>query len=253
MAATHHMKNNGYFISTGEKNGFYTLKQIVFEPRYVQGCSGQWGVAGCDQKEVYYQNLSTDRAEAIRKAKELTGYDLSVGFDLEEIERLTAEEYARRRAESQAKFEATDWSVFQFGKYQGRSAGDVFAEDPGYIEWFADAWVSENDHGKLRTRQFCRDIVAPVIAARRSRETSEAQAIIDALGADDVRAVAGRDEDGFAKNVCSQLLSGRIPSPRAVQILVEIFAKFHGRRNSKAYNAAYDAILNKLPEYQQAA
>ena len=247
------MKNNGYFISTGEKTGFYTLKQHVFEPRYAQACGGQWFAAGCDHKEVYFQNLSTDRDEAIRKAKEITGYDLTASFDLDEIKRLTAEEYARIRAEAQAKFDATDWSVFQFGKYEGRSVADVFAESPGYVEWFAGTWVSENDLGKLRTRQFCRNIVAPVVAARQSRESSEAQAIVDALGADAVRDVAASEADGFAKSVCSQLLSGSVPSPRAVHILVEIFAKRAGRRNSKAYSAAYGAIVERLPEYKQAA
>jgi hypothetical protein len=247
------MKNNGFFISTGFKNGFYTLKQLVFETRYAQGCSGQWVAAGCDQKEVFYQNLSTDRDEALRKAKELTGYDLNINFDLDEIERLKAEEYARIRAEKQAAFEATDWSVFQFGKFEGRSVADVFSENPGYVEWFANAWVNESDAGKLRTRQFCRDIVAPVVAARQSRESSEAQAIVDALGADAVRDIAAGGADGFAKSVCSQLLSGSAPSPRAVHILVEIFAKRAGRRNSRAYSAAFAAIVERLPEYKQAA
>jgi hypothetical protein len=240
------MKNNGFFISTGEKNGFYTLKQLVFEPRYAQGCSGQWIAAGCQEKEVYYQNLSTDRAEAIRKAKEITGYDLSINFDLEEIERLKAEEYARLRAEAQARFDATDWSAFQFGKYAGRKVADVFAEDPGYVEWFAGQSVSINDEGKARTRQCCIDLVAPIVAQRSANERSEANALIAALGENDVRAVASREEDGFAKSVCSQLLNGSVPSAKALWILAEIFAKFSGRRNSKAYVAAYGAIEAKL-------
>jgi hypothetical protein len=241
------MKNNGYFISTGFKNGFYTLKQLVFETRYAQGCSGQWVAASCDEKEVFYQNLSTDRDEALRKAKELTGYDLSINFDLDEIERLKAEEYARIRAEKQAAFEATDWSVFQFGKYQGLSVYDVFDKDPGYVEWFAGTGVSVNDEGKARTRQYCIELAAPVIEARKAKESSEAQAIIAALGEDKVKYAAQLTE-GFASDVSSQLLHGTVPSTRALWILAEIFAKQSGRRNSKAYKAAFGTIESALEE-----
>lgn len=241
------MKNKGFFISTGEKNGFYTLKKVDFTHRYAMGCSGQWVPAGSERKDIYYQNLSTDRDEAIRKAKELTGYDLSIGFDLDEIKRLEAEEYARIRAEKQAKFNATDWSVFQFGKHQGRSVQDVFATDPGYIEWFSEAWVGINDEGKARTRQFCRDIVAPIIEARQAKEGSKAQAIVAALGADNVKDGA-EESEGFVASVCSQLLRGSVPSDRALWILAEIFSKYAGRRNSKAYKAAYEVIESALYE-----
>lgn len=245
------MKNNGYFISTGYKNGFYTLKQRVFEPRYAQGCSGQWVAAGGEEKEVFYQNLSTDRDEALRKAKEITGYDLSISFDLDEIQRLEAEEYARIRAEKQAEFDATDWSTFQFGKYAGRKVADVFAENPGYVEWFAGQFINTHrnsleDQGKAITRQHCIDLVAPVLAERKAKRSSEAQDLVAALGAETVAAVASREEDGFAKSVCSQLLSGSSISDKALNILVEIFAKFEGRRNSKAYKAAHDAIWDRI-------
>lgn len=245
------MKNNGYFISTGDKNGFYTLKQRVFEPRYAQSSSGNWAAVGGEEKEVFFQNLSTDRDEALRKAKEITGYDLSADFDLDEIQRLEAEEYARIRAEKQAQFDATDWSVFQFGKHQGRSVKDVFATDPGYVEWFSRQFANTHrnsleDQGRAITIQHCIDLVAPVLAERKSKQSSEAQDLVAALGAETVEAVASREEDGFAKSVCSQLLSGSNISDKALNILVEIFAKFEGRRNSKAYKAAYDAIWERI-------
>jgi hypothetical protein len=239
------MKNNGYYISTGELNGFYTLKKVDFRANYAMNCSGQWVPAGSERKDIYYQNLSTDRDEAIRKAKELTGYDLTIGFDLDEIKRLEAEEYARIRAEKKAAFEATDWSVFQFGKYQGQSVHDVFAKDPGYVEWFAGQWVSIKDEGKARTRQYCIDLVAPVIEARQAKEGEEAKAIIEALGEDNVKDGAEYPE-GFVSSVCGQLLRGSVPSEKALWILAEIFAKYAGRRNSKAYKAAYEKIEDAL-------
>lgn len=245
------MKNNGYFISTGEKNGFYTLKKRVFEPRYAQSSSGGWAAVGGEEKEVFFQNLSTDQDEALRKAKEITGFDLSIDFDLDDIQRLEAEEYARIRAEKQAEFDATDWSVFQFGKYAGRKIADVFAENPGYVEWFSGQFANTHrnsleDQGRAIIIQHCIDLVAPVQAERKSKQSSEAQDLVAALGAETVAEVASREEDGFAKSVCSQLLGGSTISDKALNILVEIFAKFEGRRNSKAYNAAQDAIWDRI-------
>ena len=246
------MKNNGYFISTGEKNGFYTLKKRVFEPRYAQSSSGAWAAVGGEEKEVFFQNLSTDRDEALRKAKEITGYDLSVSFDLDDIQRLEAEEYARIRAAKQAEFDATDWSVFQFGKYAGRKIADVFAENPGYVEWFSGQFANTHrnsleDQGRAIIIKHCIDLVAPVKAEREAKASSAAQVIIAALGEDKVKHAAEYTE-GFASDVSSQLLHGTVPSTRALWILAEIFAKQSGRRNSKAYNAAYEVIESALGE-----
>ncbi len=246
------MKNNGYFISTGDKNGFYTLKKRVFETRYAQSSSGGWAAVGGEEKEVFYQNLSTDRDEALRKAKEITGFDLSISFDLDEIQRLEAEEYARIRAEKQAEFDGTDWSTFQFGKHAGRKVADVFAENPGYVEWFSEQFINTHrnsleDQGKAITRQHCIDLVAPVKAEREAKAGLAAQAIVAALGEGNVKDGA-EESEGFVSSVCSQLLRGSVPSSRAIWILAEIFAKYAGRRNSKAYKAAYETIEAALYE-----
>jgi uncharacterized protein (DUF3820 family) len=169
-----------------------------------------------------------------------------VGFDADQVrDRLTDEQIAERKR----RLEATDWSVFQFGKYQGRAVRDVFVEDPGYVDWFADSFVQ--DEGRLRTQALCKELVAPMHAAAKAARVSKCEAIIAAFGEDTVRACA-EDED-FAGSVCRDLLANHEPSDRAIRILIEIVAKFSGRRNSKAYNAAYEAIADKLETFTQEA
>ena len=164
-----------------------------------------------------------------------------VGFDADQVrDRLTDEQIAERKR----RLEATDWSVFQFGKYQGRSVRDVFAEDPSYVDWFADSFVQ--DEGRLRTQALCKELVAPIHAAAKAARVSKCEAIIAAFGEDTVRACA--EDEGFAGSVCRDLLANHEPSDRAVRILIEIVAKWSGRRNSKAYIAAYEAIEEKLME-----
>lgn len=52
--------------------------------------------------------------------------------------------------------------------------------------------------------------------------------------------------DGFGKDVCDSLIRGSWPNNRACQIVCEILAKQHGRKNSTAYNEAYPRYAVKL-------
>ena len=107
------------------------------------------------------------------------------------------------------------------------------------------------DEGRLRTQALCKELVAPIHAAAKAARVSKCEAIIAAFGEDTVRACA--EDEGFAGSVCRDLLANHEPSDRAVRILIEIVAKFSGRRNSKAYNAAYEAIADKLETVTQEA
>jgi uncharacterized protein (DUF3820 family) len=173
-----------------------------------------------------------------------------VGLDAAQIRtKRTHAEVAEAKAKRERELAETDWSVFQFGKYQGRSVRDVFAEDPDYVDWFAGSFAT--GEGRLRTQALCRELVAPMHAAAKAVRASRCQAIIAAFGEDTIRECA-EDED-FSGSVCRDLLAGREPSDRAIGILMEIVAKWSGRRNSKAYNAAYEAIEEKLPPVREAA
>lgn len=242
------MNNNGYFISTGDKNGFYTLRKIELEPVYEMNDYGQYFQTGISEREIYFQNLSTDRDEAIRKAKEITGFDLQIGFDLTSIARLKEEEYARLRAARAEYLSKFDASIFHGGKYKGCKIADVFVEDRGYVRWFSNS-TSSNDEIKLQV-ETCKALMAPVIAAEQSAEKSDVAKYIHAFGVEFLKGYdKGFNDGSFLYSVTQQLLNGSLPSPRALEILIEVWAKaVGGRRNSKAYNAAINTFAERLAE-----
>lgn len=248
------MKNAGYFISTGDKNGFYTLRKMEIESSVDSD-----GMPYSKEKEIYFQNLSTDRSEALAKAKEITGYDLEVGFDLTTIARLKEEEYARLRALRAEYLAQFDASVFHGGKYAGRKIAEVFSEDQGYVRWFSNS-SSNNDEIQLQVTT-CKALIAPVIASEQSSRDGSRQKLIAVLGEAWLRSFINTQSEGFCHSVACQILGIRfshqamgnpvevniaedctLPSGRALDIMLEIKAKESGRRNSKAYNAALEAL-----------
>jgi hypothetical protein len=56
---------------------------------------------------------------------------------------------------------------------------------------------------------------------------------------------------GFCESIANGLRKGYEPSGRAIDICGEIYAKAHGRRGSKAYNAALDEFGNLTAEEGQ--
>jgi uncharacterized protein (DUF3820 family) len=248
------MKNAGYFISTGDKNGFYTLRKMEIESSVDSD-----GMPYSKEKEIYFQNLSTDRAEALAKAKEITGYDLEVGFDLTTIARLKEEEYARLRALRAEYLANFDASVFDGGKYDGRKIAEIFIEDEQYVRWYANnGWFSK-DEQKLQ-QATCRALLAPAIAAEQASRDVNRQKLVAVFGEAWLRGFINHNQQTFCHNMALQILGIRfdyrdswnpaeiqeqahsLPTGRALDIMLEIKAKDSGRRNSKAYNAALEAL-----------
>ena len=237
------MKNNGYFISTGDRTGFYTLKQLVFETTYTMNDYGQHMPSGVTEKEMYFQNLSTDREEAIRKAREITGFDLEIGFDLYEITKRNAEQMEAARAAEALRISSTDWSVMTFGKHQGRKLSDLLTEDRSYLDF-----VSKMDSGDGQHHaKVAQEILAPSRAVEALATDAKRTKVINALGLLWLQQWEQLDSHGFCYDVSKQILSGaNLPSDRAIDILVEVKAKGFGRRGSKKYQAALEAIELQL-------
>jgi hypothetical protein len=53
-------------------------------------------------------------------------------------------------------------------------------------------------------------------------------------------------EGGFCASIANQIRRGYVPSGRALDICGDIYAKAHGRRGSKGYDAALDEFYNKI-------
>lgn len=104
-----------FMIGLGPTRSFYTLWRINLNPMPFA------------KAEQYLQNLSQDAKEAILKAAELTGLDLSDDiFDIDEH---------GTKIQRQARVA----NVLHFGRYYGRRVEEVFQEDPGYITFMAQS------------------------------------------------------------------------------------------------------------------
>lgn len=128
-----------YYIGTGQKNGFYTLRH-----QYTIEVSTETGKALFDYDE-YVCTLSTDRKKAVEKAEKM-GHTVSLPeFTLEEITRrnaaLCAEEREKavaieREIQRKAKFELEKFykkRLWPVGKHRGEKY-DVADND--YIMFF---------------------------------------------------------------------------------------------------------------------
>jgi len=225
--------NSTYYISTGDLNGFYTLRHRFVEAYQI--VEGDQVSIGYRDRDFYVRNLSTDREQAIAKAKEHCGRLLDVDFDLDEIRKRPAQEI--------------DWSIFQAGKHDGKSIHQVRDEDPGYLIWLCETACIPNKY--VQTAELAKALVAHELesragerAAKAAAVASRAQEIIEALGRKWVDAYSTGDQ-GFVCSVLGDLNRGIVPSPKALSILLEIHCKCWGRCNSKAFKARWEEVISK--------
>ena len=104
---------NKYYISSGGLNKLYTLRHA-----FTEAVSSSYAV----DRDQHVATLTADKETSIAKAKKILAsfgdsIDLSIDFDLEKITR----------------GENIDWSIFQHGKYAGKSIQEVLELDKGYF------------------------------------------------------------------------------------------------------------------------
>lgn len=228
-------------ISTGNKAGFYTLRAFGTRTRYTRTDHGVQSES--DDASVYIRNLSTDKEQALEAAKAYLSkhyptarFHGVVNFDLDDIQRISREQAEARRAAEAARVASTDFSVFQGGKYAGRSVNDVLTEDKSYCEWFADqCWAGGGDH--LRTAEIIKAILAPEREARQNAQEAACAHFKAEIGADLFQLWYDGRCGNFCFNIASQINAGNPPVGRGLAIVLEIIAKLVGRKGSKAYNA----------------
>lgn len=221
-----------YYISTGAKECFYTLRKRFDEVvHFHAGAEGQTD-SRLVERDYHICNLSTDRATAIAAAKERTGLDLSAAFDLQRIERR----------------DEVDWSILQGGKYVGTSVHDLVETDRNYALWLAKEYPNEEGsktYGKTAT----------LLRALLARELAEQEAAREAhlervrAAGRELTPLADRLADGrgsFRDDVAKDLRAGFLPHGRGRTIMLEILAKQKGRRGSREYDAEHEAITALL-------
>jgi hypothetical protein len=230
--------NARYYISTGAKSNYYTLRHS-FEEHVADGIV---------TRDYHVRNLSIDKDEAINKSLALLeadlGYEISIDFDVLPI--------GTRRE--------IDWSIIQGGKYAGQSIHEVRDLDTNYLVWLCENCATSAKYAK--TVELTKALVASELAVRQDERDAlevEREARIAAFApiADlfdreyPVHAQTGYHQyeytgdarNSFVDTIINELRSGNLIGHGAAEILIEKVAKLHGRRNSKAYNKAYESIL----------
>ncbi len=225
------MSKMHYYISTGRKHNYYTLRVEFDEPTYYKSEFGalETGVIGRDH---YVMKLTRNPETAQAMANKFLTHRgeaptiALAEFNLNDIGR------------------STDWSVFHSGKHEGQKVEWVIANDPEYA-----LWAAENLSGKkfAKTVELLQELMAPVLAVRATeraaKEVSESgkQALRIAL----LKPLADRlrtGDGGFRDSVADSLDAGALPSPKAQAIVTDILARQLGRRDGKNYNAEFESV-----------
>lgn len=232
------MKNR-YYISTGALNNFYTLRMTSLEHGARSVGDGLPPEIVTITRDYHLRNLSTDRAEALRKAREFTGANLAADFDVVPIGE-------RRDYEG-------DWSIFRAGKYEGRSIHEVMETDREYLFYMIENYATSDRYAK--TLDLARALLADELATRdaakkkatrRSAIRTARRIKILAHGARILRELGG--PGSFAHNLAETLEAGNLPIGRGYYITLDMIARADAgrQRNSKAYAARYDAHARRF-------
>lgn len=244
---------NYYYISTGDLNGFYTLKHRFDEIVYVRSEGYEYSGAVESQlaeRDHFIKNLSTDKDQALIAANawldehgvEPRRRRLDIDWDLSEIQRRSAEQLEAAREREAQRILSTDWSILPFGKYAGQSLRDLVTNDPEYVSFVATWDSGDGQH----CAKVAAELIAPYLAEKKAAQQSECDKIIAAFSRELLEFYCNVYKDKFAGSVSKQILSGHKPSDRAIDILIEIAAKEAGRANSKKYKARFEEIAAAL-------
>jgi hypothetical protein len=208
-----------YYISSGRKNGYYTL-------RVVTTVAGHYGPVTTDG---YVRRLTRDLETSIEIARrEYVGNGalrIAVG-ELDPIGR------------------SSDYSYFHSGKYEGERVVDV---PRAYLLWLgANAPADKSYLWALDSVAGLRDEVAAAAAAKaaaaaaheaaKGGKVERRQWIISIL----------RSGGDFANELAVTLAAGRDLYGRGVDIAADIVGRAHGRRGSAKYEKAYVDAWDEL-------
>lgn len=156
------MRDRTYFISTGAKNGFYTLRMLV----------RRTDERGELTSEHFIKSLSTSWDKAVTKAQGIARDCPLIAnqFELDEI--------LREEARWPLILEYTDPAVVPFGKHYGRVAAEVVEEDPDYMGWmhetlFESPCKFENIPHRVHLAMLFEELGIELPAARRARIEAE--------------------------------------------------------------------------------
>jgi hypothetical protein len=242
---------NYYYISTGDLNGFYTLKHRFDEIVYVrsEGYESTGAVeATLVERDHFIKNLSTDKDQALVSATawldehgvEPLRRRLGIDWDLDEIQRRKAADLQAERDREAERIRTTDWNILPFGKHAGEDLRNLINTDPGYVKFVAGWDSGDGKHCAAIAKQ----LLAPIIAEEEQEREVKKSRLIDIFGLDRLRSYADYPFGGFAASIANSILAGQEVRERGLSIFVEIVAKEKGRANSKAFKSEYSRLCD---------
>jgi len=229
-----------FYISTGQKGVYYTLRQIFLEP---------WGHGNVKERDYLVLNLGPNPEKAIKRIiKEKPKY----GYNKVYISNIKLRPKAKNRPPDMIKF----------GKFAGESVYQVADNNPEYVLWLYTEYEKGKKNWIFKYKTFIPHLeqafenpkVASLIEKYKIEQKKEEirqqakeikkeeyrkkfQPIIDAL-----------KETGstspFIVSMIQRLEQGENPaeewSDKMIRIVGDIYGKYHGRRNSKKYKKAVE-------------
>lgn len=216
---------SGYYISSGLKNNFYTLRHWFDEHYASHVGDGLPPEVGVRRRDYHIRNLSIDKEKALVEFEKFVGRKAVIEFDVDPI--------GFRRPAISA--EDRDWSIFYAGKYEGKSIHEVAEIDKPYLLFMIDS--NMNNEKYSRTLEMAKALVARELAeiAAKKAKAERGKARVKKLLAGAILPLA--DMGGFGASLSESIEKGDLPYGRGVWIMIDMLAKSAGRRNSKAYAA----------------
>ena len=111
-----------------------------------------------------------------------------------------------------------------------------YSEDKSYLEWFANQFFKA-DSDSARTQVFAKAILAPEREAAAAAHNDRLLALKQEIGTATLAAWYEGEGGAFLRSIANDLKQGAVPKGRGLYIVLEIIAKWAGRKNSKAHNA----------------
>lgn len=225
------MRNQRYFISSGEKNKMYTLRVRYNETVYLGYSLGSRLV----ERNQHVATLANDKERAINKARQIVGQDFEINFEVME------------RAKPQEKVQLPV-DVLRFGKYYGQTVEDVKEKDPKYLMWLADNYTNAKhqqmiDYVKIVMKEELekRDSKFAVELVLEEEQKVERAEVLKEIG----EVLVGLPWD-FPQNMGNDMIKGNLPKGRGKHLVCDMMGKVQGRRNSKKYKAEYKRVEEVL-------
>lgn len=135
-----------YIDVSGKYSVYYTLWK--FKPPNLK--------SPYSKMEQFITNLSTDFQTAIEKAKKAAGR-IPVIID--------------RYGTKSGLFKAIKAEILTFGKYRGKTLGDIFVEDPQYIVWLANNYSGKSPERSEKLKYY-KDLYFETITKKNLEEST---------------------------------------------------------------------------------